>query len=248
MLNTISVITPCLNIIKDGRLEYFQKMMKSIHLQKGVQIEHIVIDGKSSDGTLEILEEYVKSGWITKLISEKDNGIYSAMNKGLKFAKGDYVQIMNTDDYFTDLNYFKRSVKILRKDKHEKVGFFRMPFRHQTMIVKRNVFQETGFFDEKHKIASDYKWVLNLLLIGKKGKHISSNVLCSLDGGASSNREKCIKEVSKVLYDSYGRKYHLTLNDCRQIYERKISKELYAKILTNIKDARILESLKNITK
>ncbi|MCK4918720.1 MAG: glycosyltransferase [Candidatus Pacebacteria bacterium] len=262
----ISVITPCLNICKNGRLEYFEKMMSSIHNQSWADFEHIVIDGGSTDGTIKILKQYQRKGWINYFVSERDSGLYSAMNKGLLASRGNYIHIMNTDDFFLDLDYFKRSIKVLQTKKFdfthanriiksryekpdytkkgdEKVAFFKMPFRHQTMIIKKNVFDEVGIFDENYQIAADYKFVLQMLLAGKKGYYFPETVLCSLDGGVSSNREKCVQEVSRVIYETYGQQNRLMLNDCKAIYLKKISQKLHSKILTNIKNKKIIDSL-----
>lgn len=262
----ISVITSCLNICEDGRLEYFEKMMESIHNQTWTDLEHIVIDGGSTDGTVEVLEQYQQKEWINHLVSEKDSGLYSATNKGIKVSSGEYIHIMNTDDFFLDLDYFRRSMDVLYGDifdfthadriiksrngkpdyvkkGDERVSFFRMPFRHQTMIVRREVFDEVGMFDEQYQIAADYKFVLQMVLAERKGHYFPETVLCSLDGGASSNREKCIQEVSRVIYETYGHQNGLMPNDCRAIYQRKISPELHSKILANIRDKMIIDSL-----
>lgn len=264
--NVISVITPCLNVCKDDRFEYFKRMMESIHNQTWADLEHIIIDGGSTDETVELLKKYQEKGWVNHLVSESDDGIYSAMNKGFIASKGGFVQIMNTDDYFLDLDYFRKCMVALRSEEvdfthadriiksrerkmaytkkgDERVAFFRMPFRHQTMIVRRAVFDEIGLFDESYEIAADYKFVLQTLLAGKKGYYFPETVLCSLGGGASSNREKCVQEVSRALYETYGQDNGLTLDDCMAIYQRKISSSLHSKILANIKDIRILDSL-----
>ena len=263
---TISVITPCLNLYKNKRIEYFDKMMRGIHQQTWNNLEHIIIDGASTDGTLDLLHKYQKRGWISCLVSEKDDGIYSAMNKGVSLSKGAFINIMNTDDYFIDKKYFKKCMAVLRDNNIDfthadrliksrknrpdyikrgdgRVAFFRMPFRHQTMVVRKTVFDEIGPFDETYKIAADYKFVLKTLLADKKGHHFSQTVLYSLDGGISSNRRKCVKEVSQVLYECYGKKSSLTLNNCRSIYMGKVSPSLYSKILLNIKDKKIIKSL-----
>lgn len=265
-LPLVSVITPCIDIVKNNREEYFHKMMKSIRRQSYKKIEHIVVDGGSTDGTIDILNKYKEKGWIDKLISEKDTGIYQAINKGLKITSGSYINIMNTDDYFIDKDVFKMSIYKLKnndvsfthadriiKSKYgkqnfikrgdERVAFFRMPFRHQTMLVKKGIFEELGGFDENYKIASDYKYVLKMLLAGKKGYYIPKIFIQSLDGGISSDRKKCVEEVSQVLYECYGKKFNLTLSDCRKIYTKKMSLLLFLKILLFIKNKQIRTSL-----
>ena len=262
----LSIITTCFNIIQNWRKERFEKMIESIQDQTYKDFEHIVIDWWSNDWTLDILKRYKKKWYITKLVSEKDNWVYEAMNKWIKLSKWKYINIMNTDDYFTDCNFFKDSIEILensyfdfthadriiksRENKSdtikkwsEKTAFFRMPFRHQTMIVKKNIFDELWLFDEKLKIASDYKFVLKMLLSWKEWYYIPKIFVCSLDWWISSNRKLCIKEVSKVIYDSYGKLYNLNLTDCKNIYEQTISIWLLIKILLNIKDRKIKKSL-----
>ncbi len=264
--NIVSVITPCLDICRDGRLEYFKQMMSSIHNQTWTDLEHLVLDGGSTDGTLEVLKQYKKKGWIDYFVSEYDSGIYSAINKGILASRGNYVQIMNSDDFFLDLSYFKKSINILQggefdfvhanrviksrkgeadyiKKGNEEVAFFRMPFRHQTMILKKEVFDEIGVFDESYEIAADYKFVLQMLMAGKRGHYFNETALCSLGGGISSNKGKCVQEVGKVIYEVYGYQNGLTLDDCGAIYRRKISSKLHSKILANIKNIKIIDSL-----
>lgn len=264
-MEMISVVTPCLNIRKDRREEFFHKMMEGVHNQSYQGIEHIVIDGGSEDGTLEVLKEYRRHGWIGTLVSEKDSGVYEAMNKGIALARGRYINIMNTDDYPMDDNFFSESILELErsgcdfshadriiqsrsggidtvKRGDERVAFFRMPFRHQTMIVRRDVYNSIGLYSEQYTIASDYDFILKMLLAGKVGVHIPKVYIRSLDGGISSNREKCVEEIPNVIYERYGRILSLSREDCKDIYLRKPSFGLLLKILC-IQDRRIRNSL-----
>jgi len=262
----ISVITPCYNLIKENRVAWFEKMMRSVHEQSYPDIEHIAIDDGSDDETMELLRRYQKNGWLNRIIQKNHVGIYHTMNQGLKTARGEYINIMNTDDYILDNNFFKESIVSLeksgadfshgdriikspsgfpdaKKKGNEKTAFFRMPFRHQTMIVRKNIFDEIGLFDEKYKIASDYKWILKMLLSGKRGIYIPKTFICSLAGGASSNRQGCIDEVSQIIYEAYGEKYGLSPEECRQIYLRKIRLPLLLKILAAVQNNKIKRSL-----
>jgi glycosyltransferase involved in cell wall biosynthesis len=262
----ISIITPCKNIISEGRVEFFRKMMATLYEQTYQDFEHIVVDSDSKDGTAELLQEYVKLGQIDILISEKDNNLHEAMNKGLKLAKGEFIYIMNSDDYFATKLFFERSLDTIKKynvdfthaDRiivkrdggastikkgDERVAFFRMPFRYQTMILKKELYDEFGPLDEKYKIASDYKFMMKMLLAGKKGHYFPEVFIYSLEGGITKDRDLCIQEVSQVLYECYGQKYGLTLEDCRNIYLRRINPKLFSKLLSNIKDKKIIDSL-----
>lgn len=262
----ISVITPCKNIIQDGRETFFRKMIDSLYGQTYQDFEHIVIDSASVDGTLEMLKEFKNEGKIDTLVSEPDKNVNDAMNKGFRLARGEIIHIMNSDNYFIDSEFFKISLKALydhgadfthadrrienRKGEfiaikygNERSAFFRMPFRHQTMLIKREVYDEVGPFDDTYEIAADYKFMLKMLILGKKGFYIPKMFVCSLDEGITSDRTKVIEEVARALYESYGQKYRLTEDDCRDIYLRRISESLFAKIKKNIKDEAIKKSL-----
>ena len=262
----ISIITPCKNIISESRETFFKKMMDALDRQTFQDFEHILIDGGSEDGTLDFLQGYLKSGCFNTFISEKDNGIYEAMNRGLKFAQRKYVYIMNTDDYFVVENFFEKSIdafekyqvdfthgdRIIKKRDggrdaikrgDERVAFFRMPFRYQTMLIRKTIYDEFGPLNEKFKIASDYEFMLKMILAGKRGYYFPEVFIHSLDGGVTKDRQKCIDEVTQVLFECYGEKYGLTIDDCEHIYRRTIPPELFSKILLNIKNRKIVDSL-----
>ncbi|MDO8650486.1 MAG: glycosyltransferase [Candidatus Berkelbacteria bacterium] len=263
----ISIITPCKDIVLQGREAFFKKMMQTLQAQTYKDFEHILIDGGSKDGTVELLQKYLEVGLIDTLVSEHDNNLHEAINKGLKIAKGEYIYVMNTDNYFSTSKFFERSLEalekhhvdythgdriIIRRDGEapyvkkgdERVAYFRMPFRWQTMLIRRKVYDKFGPFDEKYEIASDYKFMLKMLLAGTKGYYFPEIFIYSLDGGITTDRKKCVKEVSSVIFESYGKKNNLTIVDCKSIYQRRITPKLYAKLTSEIKDDRILKSLK----
>lgn len=109
----VTVITVVYNLIKSGRVKYFKQMLRSVRNRTYKNIEHIVMDGKSTDGTLSLLDKYQKKGYI-KYYSEKDNGPYDAMNKGIKKADSDYVIILHSDDYLYDKNVITLQMKYLK--------------------------------------------------------------------------------------------------------------------------------------
>jgi phosphoribosylaminoimidazole-succinocarboxamide synthase len=253
----ISVITPLKEVIHQGREPFFRKMMDTLSEQTYQEFEHIVVDGGSRDGTLEMLEEYRDRGFITTLISDRDNNLHEALNKGLDISKGQFIHVMNSDNYFADKHFFQKSLQALKtnqvdythadrlilkrdgspstiKKGDERVAFFRMPFRWQTMLIRREVYEEIGPFDEKYTIASDYKL---------RGYYFPEIFIVSLDGGITADRHLCIEEVSQVLYEVYGEKYGFTIQDCKNIYLQKISPELISKININIPEKMIVDSL-----
>ena len=95
----VTVITVTLNLIKNGREKIFRQCVESVHRQTYKNIEHLIIDGASTDGTLELIAEYEKKGWL-RCVSEPDKGMADAMNKGIKNATGEYIAILNSDDYY----------------------------------------------------------------------------------------------------------------------------------------------------
>lgn len=263
---TISIITPCKNIVSQGREEFFRRMMDSLSSQTFKDLEHIVVDGESQDGTDAILDEYVKLGLIDNLIIRGDKNLHEALNRALKYVNGRFIHVMNSDNYFSNPNFFERSLKAIQqmgvdfthadrtiikrngskpsiKRGDERTAFFRMPFRWQTMLMKREIYDEFSPFDEKFEIASDYKFMMQMLLAGKRGYYFPEVFIHSLDGGITADRQKCIDEVSQVIFEVYGERYGLTPNECRSIYLRKITPELYIKILSNVTDKRIVDSL-----
>ena len=190
--------------------ETLERCIKSVLEQTYDNIEYIVIDGGSSDGTLDIIEKYADS--IDYFISEPDEGIYYAMNKGITLASGDYLNFMNSDDcfredstissiikstflnlntiYYGKIMYFKDGKEYRESwesmvDENILVGY---PIPHQSVFAGKNVFNTIGEFDTKYKIAADYEWYIRAN--GKKihfhnTKSVVSNY--SIGGASSSN-------------------------------------------------------------
>ncbi|MEY8702338.1 glycosyltransferase family 2 protein [Francisella philomiragia] len=177
-----TVITVCYNSEKT-----IQRTLQSIKDQTYKNIEYIIIDGGSTDKTLEIISNY--SDIVNILVSEPDNGIYDAMNKGIKLATGDYIGFLNSDDYYTN-DIFEEYSKLLMSKHYDFVysdsiffdqkkqwtfscpdyntkSFDKLltkynPFCHQTLYVKKEVFNQIGYFDTTFKIAADYDFILRI--------------------------------------------------------------------------------------
>lgn len=220
-LPLISVITVCYNLIKNGRDAFFRQCAESVHQQNYPHIEHIVIDGGSQDGTVELLEEYAQKGWL-KYISEPDNGIYDAMNKGLHAAKGKYVAFLNSDDFwnhpdgvavsvaaleshgatfsYAPHHILTESGDLLRKA-NPGIGVFAetIPFCHQTMFARREVLLAHHGFDDKHyKVVADYELTMRLLLSGESCVYVPLNFTSFRLGGVSGADKVIAEEVYLV--------------------------------------------------
>lgn len=183
----ISIITVC----KNSSLT-IENTIKSIIKQNYNNIEFIIIDGKSNDTTLSIIEKYKKN--ISKVISEEDHGIYDAFNKGLKLATGDLIGFVNSDDTLTDnaieilLNYYKKnpevdfifgSVKkhwgILHGYSPWKI-FFSWGFytSHSTgFFIKKDAAAQVGDYNTKYKYSADYDYFYRMI-VGHKLKGVAT--------------------------------------------------------------------------
>lgn len=204
-----SVITVCLNA---G--DTIKKTCESVCSQTFRDFEWIVIDGQSTDGTLGFLDSYSED--ISLLISERDDGIYNAMNKGIAHSRGDYCVFMNAGDSFYDENTLKTvsesaevdliygdvmlSSKIGKTVKYPenlpKSFFLKNTLSHQSSYFKRSLFEEYGVYDEAFKIAGDYEIFVrffNKCMISSR--YIDKPLSRFCLGGISSDR--CFRKIRK---------------------------------------------------
>lgn len=216
----ISVITVCRNAEK-----YIEKAVQSVVSQTYKDLEYIIIDGNSQDGTKAIIEQYHNR--ISRFISEPDSGIYNAMNKGLRFAKGDYIGFLNADDYFVDENVIEDVVyfltahpdcdfvygnlevryasgkTILVKSQPPEKMFDEMIcgcLPHQASFAKADLFfSRVGLFNEGNKISSDYEWFLRLVYNETvKLCHYPRTIASYYSGGLSSQIELAVPESYRI--------------------------------------------------
>lgn len=179
MNQMITVITVSLN-----SADTIEKSIQSVIHQKYDDLEYIIIDGGSTDGTTDIIKKYDKH--ISFWVSEPDAGIYNAMNKGIRMATGDYVLFLNSDDWLEDgaiarvSDYIDKVDSdvyyghVIRDDGHSRLDWIPesldrlwwwMPFGHQGVFVRREILP---FFDEKYRISADYNMMLDLYSEGRK--------------------------------------------------------------------------------
>lgn len=229
LLPIISVITVTYNLVSSGRKQIFMKCLDSVQAQQGVQIEHIIIDGGSSDTTLQLIKEYHNKNYPIKYISLNDDGIYEAMNRGLVIAKGEYVIFLNSDDYYHHPQGLQVSLCTLKKTQcdfsfasikgiggyslHEDVldylsdVFIRAIFSHQSLLVSKRLMVEMHGYDLSYRSAADYDFVLRMILSGRKGCYVDLPfVSYSINGLSSTNLKQSRLEtalVYKRLFKAY---------------------------------------------
>jgi glycosyltransferase involved in cell wall biosynthesis len=193
--------------------------------------EYIIIDGGSTDGSCQFLEKYKER--FSYLVSEPDNGIYNAMNKGIKASKGDYLLFLNSGDMLNGENALKTFIEhkdfggdIIYGDyKFDKGGkvypdsltplkFFKSSLPHQSTFIIRSLFFDFGLYNEDFKIVSDWEFFIKCFLSEKvKFKHVNQPLSVYDLNGVSNNinskinhdkeREIVLKKYFKLYYDDY---------------------------------------------
>lgn len=203
----ISIITATYNsanTIKDT--------LESVGKQDHLDIEHIIIDGRSTDNTLSIINRFP---YVSKILSEKDNGIYDAMNKGVRLATGDIIGILNSDDMYTshrviskvmrvfedetidavygDLQYVQQNdIRKVTRTWHagefskKKFYYGWMP-PHPTFFVRRKVYEKAGLFNTSLLSSADYEFMLRALLKNDHTVKYIPEVLVKMRTGGISN-------------------------------------------------------------
>lgn len=203
----VSVITVTLNCVKDGRKDFLLQNFESVHRQTYGTVEHIVVDGASVDGTVELLEEFRQKGWIS-YVSHKDNGIYDAMNEGHRLAKGEYVLVLNSDDWYASDDVIENMVKAAvehdadyvyghqmcwsrdGRERHlEKCHpysfWYSMPFNHPALMIKKSVVERQGYYRTDFDTVEDYRFVIQLILDDYKGVMLDEVVVNFRLGGVT---------------------------------------------------------------
>ncbi|WP_417336302.1 glycosyltransferase family 2 protein [Halobacteriovorax marinus] len=194
-----------------------QRAIDSVLSQSYDDIEYIIIDGQSTDGTIDLVQSYGNK--IDKFVSEPDNGIYDAMNKGVSLASGDVVGILNSDDFYVDefviekvLDAFKRegvdsvyadlsfinskgSVVRTFCSKYFHIDRFAygiMP-AHPTFFVKSKIYQKYGGYRKDYKLAADYEILIRFLYKKKISSFYLPEVIVKMEmGGASTGSLKSV--------------------------------------------------------
>lgn len=212
----VSIITPCFN--SEATIE---QTIRSVLYQTYENIEYVIIDGRSTDGTMEIIERYrpLFEGRM-KVISEPDHGIYDAMNKGIRNCSGDLIGIINSDDFY-EKDAVETVVSAMTEEKYQILyGMMRifhgteeikvtMPkhenleeemIAHPTCFVTREVYREFGMFDTKYRSCADHDFMLRM----KETKKVSFlpvyHILASFaEGGGMSAKGSSMMEAFGML-------------------------------------------------
>lgn len=231
----VSVVTVCYNAAS-----CLEETMLSVINQSYDNIEYIIIDGNSKDGSLDIIKKYAEK--ITYWVSEPDKGIFNAMNKGLQVATGDWINFMNAGDSFmsqsTISDIFNKkdlsSWDVLFGDTMSKQGmlklkpFFDAPLRnilpvpmgivHQSIFVKTPQAQSVGF-NEDFKVSADYNMMMTIYKNGGSFRYIDMPVAFFDTNGFSFNNMKKQLIEESIICEKTSIFHHL-INDIKYLYRK----------------------------
>lgn len=211
----VSVITPCFNSEKT-----IERTLQCIQNQTYQNIEYIIIDGGSTDRTLDIIRQFQESALPNLiLVSEKDQGIYDAMNKGIKIAKGKLIGIVNSDDYYQD-NTVELAVSHCMQDNNyqviygmqrsligekEKTVFIHhheflkeQMITHPTCFVTKKTYDDLGVFNLQYRSSADYDLMLRFWESGKVVFTPIYEVMSNFQMGGMSGSQLGVRETAKI--------------------------------------------------
>lgn len=218
-----------------------EKTIHSVAEQTWLDYEFIVIDGGSKDTTIDIIKKYDKQ--ISRWISEKDNGIYDALNKGIQLSSGKWIHILNAGDtYFSSRTlqkleplfisndnsilfgdvikvYHKKEI-LLRSNRNLDKGQYQMPVCHQGLFIAGSIHQEIGVYDTKWRVAADFDFLLKCLKKQYQYFYINQTIATFDFHGLSSNSTAGPRENFKILLNN---KYHLVSSVIRWLIFGSIS-------------------------
>lgn len=210
----VSIITVCYNAEQT-----IEETIKSVINQTYRNIEYIIIDGASTDLTYQIINKY--QPYVHTIVSEEDEGLYYAMNKGINYAKGDIIGILNSDDVYVEeavskvVEYYhktgadiiygnalwigeEREGSTYRCDDIEEL-WYQMVIPHPATFVKAEVYKKYGKFNTKYKLAADYDLMLRFYSNSLRFGHLDEAITFFRSGGKSDqNPNICIEEAREI--------------------------------------------------
>jgi len=194
-----------------------EKTLKSVVGQSAKEFEYVVVDGGSTDGSVEVIERYAQQREIA-WTSERDKGIYNGMNKGIQRAQGEYIMLLNSGDYLKDERVVERLLKNIESDGYPDIyygniikiwpdgktlvdhqlggkitmfSFYRGTLNPDGAMIRKSLFERYGYFDEEMKICSDWAWLMNVLALqGATSKHCAIDTIYFDMTGVSESGEK----------------------------------------------------------
>lgn len=204
-----------------------EKTMRSVANQTFKEFEYIVVDGASTDGSVDVIKKIEPEFAHLKWVSEPDSGIYNAMNKSIRMASGDYIQILNSADCLAAPDVTARMLAGLENagdpailygnmvkcfpDGHRMtdkcfagqeitmLGMYTGTLNHDPAYIRRDLFEKYGYYDENLKIVSDWKWYLQAIIKGGEKPHYVNMDVTLFDMTGISETNKDLDKTERKL-------------------------------------------------
>lgn len=206
----ITIITPTFNAAA-----HLSACIESVASQTYLNIEHLIIDGLSTDNTIEIVKEYTQKYPHIRYISEKDAGIYDAMNKGIEMASGEWLYFLGSDDYLITKDVIFRIQTILSQEdidfmygnviwgdsleiyrgKMEIPDLLSYNICHQAIFIKKQVLQKLGGFNLQYPIMADYEINIKIFMSEKYKIKYMNNIIAYYNTNGTSSQKVSDKEA-----------------------------------------------------
>lgn len=264
----ISVVTVCFNAV-----DAIEETILSVLNQTYRSIEYIIIDGGSTDGTVDIIKKYADK--LAYWISEPDKGIYDAMNKGIKVATGDYINFMNAGDKYIHTktiemllenhgdekilygniircySKYKETVKGICNLNPTIIDFIKNTIHHQGAFICRDLFDQYGLYSTDYRIISDWKFFFEVVAIAhERIRYVNQNIAYfRMDGISSKNTNLCYQESIDYLSNCYGDEicaYLLNLKDFKNCLLSRFFLNLKNKCRQNVRIYNISKFIKSL--
>lgn len=247
----ISIITITYNSSR-----FVERAIKSVLNQNYEYLEYIIVDGGSTDGTVEIIEKYADR--IAKWVSEPDKGISNAFNKGISMATGDVIGIINSDDgllpdaletvamaFEEDIDVYRGKVLLWKEDtntKVEEIPSMHLSFNgmnnisHQSTFVAKGAYERYGLYDETCKYAMDFDLLIRLQNAGAKFKYVDKALAFYTLGGITFTKvtKARINEIVRVMHQNGATNFDVAkyrfIKLCKEMIKRIIPKEILLQI------------------
>lgn len=218
----VTIITPTYNLLENNMADSFNLLVQLLDMQTYPNIEHLIIDNASTDGTIEFLKDYKNQGYLT-FFSEKDNGKFNAFNKGVMHAKGKYVTFLSCDDFIHDITAIYDIVNLMEANngdfsfapaycRHPEGftflfepsmhnAFQVMPCARQAMFFRKSMIEKENYFDERFKLLADFDFIIRIIMKGYTPIYFDTNYVTYKLGMKAQQNEKRAEEEGKAIYN-----------------------------------------------
>ncbi|MBA3665086.1 MAG: glycosyltransferase [Bacteroidetes bacterium] len=232
-MKKVSIITINLN-----NAEGLERTIKSVAAQVTGDFEFIIVDGASSDNSANVIEKWLNV--ITSYVSEKDSGIYEAMNKGIKMSCGEYLLFLNSGDYLAGAHVLESVIPLL--DTEDVIGgkiiklvdgkehiidsppaitidwFLDVSLHHQATFVRRSLFEAHGYYNETYRLGGDYEFFVRTLLKERGTYKNIPKVVCYFPADGISNQQKWLKINSEEKERTWNMHFGKTVRETIEAY------------------------------